>query len=414
MAAEIKPLGEWSRDTWFGFVGVVLSVIGIVIGIVVVKEARDWVRDVTLAYWRLGLIVLFAAGVIAAIWRTFDLQGTKAKLRVLQSGCQDLKAEKERLEADLRATATARDEAISEGEDLRKRLSTWRPYTKDPRGRWETVTQIKFGHLAYHPFLEYPLNGAPSGLGVEWLRELLGFSLHGSKIEVLPEKQKRDWGNIIEGLTEGRYDVVATPLFATFDRSKQVAFTAPLFFSNIGLYVSKETSELSVWKNIRVDGLDSAIKRAGKLEFLSVKGEISEKLANKYTEKESINSLGGGIILSSLFGEIARSNASHQALFCESFYAQLQPEVKDGAVVNVLPLPQILYPVCFALRLGDYQLANLLNIRLLRFTQGGGAFPRLAERLAKTGSDHLTEEEIKRHFVAEWPSPVAGKGGAHA
>ena len=403
MHDEVKPSAI--RGHLWEVLGVVLGIIAIA----AVKESRDWVHDLFLDYWRWGLIVLFAVGLVTAIWRTYDLKNTKARLRAVESGSRDLMAQKEQLEADLRATAKARDEAISERKELSERLCSWRPYAKDCRGRWETVTQVKFGHLAYHPFLEYPLNGSPSGLGVEWLRELLGFSLHGSKIEVLPEERKRDWSNIIEGLTEGKYDVVATPLFATFDRSKQVAFTAPLFFSNIGLYVSKEASEMSVWKNIRVDGLESAIKRAGELVFLSVKGEISEKLANKYTEPEFIKALGGGILLSSLFRKIATSNATHHALFCESFYAQLQPEVKAGAVVNVLPLHQILYPVCFALRLGDYQLANLLNIRLLRFTQGGGAFPGLAKRLAASG-DHLTEEEVRRHFVAEWPL----KGGAHA
>jgi ABC-type amino acid transport substrate-binding protein len=390
------PSNKWGIDRWVGVSGVLVAFFALliaVLGLVLIKEAREEMR----AYWSPALkvflilvIVSFVCSVGIALWRTRGLKDTRAKLK----------------QAETR---------VSELNNENKELKDERDKRRIDRGRWETVTKIRFGHLPYDPFLEYALNGTPSGLAVEWLNQLLDYSLGGSKVQISPDKRKRAWDNILQGLIEGEYDVVATPLFATFDRSKQVAFTAPLFFSNIGLYVSKDTAQLPAWRDITTaGGLRSAIKRAGELKFFSVKGEISEKLANKYADKNSINSLGSDIILSSLFSDIARMQDSQCAVFCESFYAHFQPEVKSGAVVNVLPWYQILYPVCFAVRQGDYQLVNLLNIRLLQFAQKGGAIPMLANRLSKSREPDLTLESVKRHFVAEWPCSMEMEKPNHA
>src|ERR1700692_2813328 len=269
-----------------------------------------------------------------------------------------------------------------------------------------TQSQIRFGHLAYKPFFKYDDKDDPCGLGVDWLRQLLEFSLRGKSVRIKRFDDRGDWSNILDGLIKKDYDVVATPLFATFDRSKRVAFTAPLFFSNVGLYVSRETSSHNAWNdmtadNMTVDKMKSIIERAGKLRFLSVEGEISEKLAAKYSDKGSISSFGSSKTLSSLFETIADSSDPHCALFCESFYAEIQPLVESKNVVNVFPWHQILYPVCFAVRLGDYQLLNLLNIRLIQFTQNGDAL-RLLEEVAKADYG-LNAEDVRKHFVAESP-----------
>ena len=78
----------------------------------------------------------------------------------------------------------------------------------------------------------------------------------------------------------------------------------------------------------------------------------------------------------------------------------------------MLPAQSILYPVCFAVPYGDYELANLLNIRLLQFTQKKSALDELAEWLARDRGlvDTVDKKDrsnfiknVKKHFVAAWP-----------
>ena len=87
-------------------------------------------------------------------------------------------------------------------------------------------------------------------------------------------------------MAPGVCDVIATPLFATFDRSSKVRFTAPLFFSNIGLYMNKDAMSRTFLEGISVQNLTERLRDGGHtskdLQFLSIKGEISEKMAMKY------------------------------------------------------------------------------------------------------------------------------------
>lgn len=371
MLGEIKPSGGWGLEVWVGVIGILATIIFGIVAVAVVKDVRDWLRNIVHAYWGQGVLGLLAAFILVLAYGRRGVLGLLAAFIVC---------------------------CFVFALWVVQRLRNWRPYRKYNRGRWEKMGTIYYGHLEYEPFLYYQ-HGNPSGLGVTLLERLLKVPLDGKKVNVEPFGSKRNWGDILDGLVEGKYDIVATPLFATFDRSKHVAFTTPLCFSNVGLYVNKKISDR--FENMTIENMESAIQDAGKLVFLSVKGEISEKLAVKY--KGSITSRGSGILLSSLFKEIAESTHPRYALFCESFYADEQPEVKSEAVVNVLPSHGILYPVCFAVRLGDYQLVNLLNIRLLQFNQNGGALPLLAEEWRKSRGEDVDLESMKTHFVAEWP-----------
>jgi hypothetical protein len=165
-------------------------------------------------------------------------------------------------------------------------------------------------------------------------------------------------------------------------------------------------------RDLRIDTLKSKIKSVGDLTFLSVSGEISESLAKDYADEGAIIPKPGNILPGSLFDEIVKN--PRRAIFYESFAAHLEPAVFNEKVENVLPAHEIIYPVCFAVRIGDYQLADFLNIRLLQYSQAGGAFDLLAKTLASDPGNRLTEDEVKEHFVAQWPCPIETKDATHA
>ena len=385
MPGDVSPSG-WGSDHWLAVVSFWLTVIGLVlavIALVFVPEFRTWVRKVLRAYWEPSLSgFLMAAIFFVAYWRwhALGLNGALAFSVIV-------------------LTLWAA-----------QRFRTWRRYKRYDRGRWEAITKIRYGHLEYPPFLYYGQEDRnPAGLGVTLLNQLLGSPLNGKKIDIKPFGVPRNWNDVLEGLVNGQYDVVATPLFATFDRSKYVAFTAPLCFSNVGLYVREDVAGLTALRNLSsrdltTDELKAAVQESA-LKFLCVKGEISRKLAVKYGDRSSIVSEVSGTILPNLFEKMVAQPTPHYALFCESFYAENQEVVKSRAVKNVLPLHGILYPVCFAVRQGDYQLVNLLNIRLLQFNQNGGALPLLAAEWER--HQGVEAKNIKQHFVAEWPCKSA-------
>jgi hypothetical protein len=289
-----------------------------------------------------------------------------------------------------------------------------------PNRRWNRITSLHYAHLEYDPFLKYDFD-TPTGFGVYFLEKLMGKTDETDGMPVDPEGPKRNWNNVIDVLKPGVCDVVATPLFATFERSMKARFTAPLFFSNIGLYMNTEAVPRTLWEGLTVDNLKQRLDPAQtNLRFLAVKGEISEKLAKKFAPGLVGDVREGSFLPRVLIKDILDGSFPPFALFCETYVAerQIQQLDKEGAkngkprhiaVQNVLPWNSILYPVCFAVHRGDYQLANLLNIRLLHVTQAQSALEQLGIWLMKDrGIEKLEDKEafsneLKRHFVAEWP-----------
>src|SRR5262249_25258988 len=107
-----------------------------------------------------------------------------------------------------------------------------RPRVKrGPWQRWEDIKILRYGHVDYSPFLTYKYD-EPVGFGVELLTRLL----EGTEIKLEPAENRSAWDTVIDDLQAGKFDVVATPLFQTFERSKKVYFTTPIFYCDIGLY----------------------------------------------------------------------------------------------------------------------------------------------------------------------------------
>ena len=413
-------MGEWkSVDRWIGLAGLVAALVFGIAGILLVNEARDNLDKGVRTYGpKVVLLIactLVISMVVAALWRT-------RRLRVTELERNQLVDDKAEVERKLDAVTAERDRAVSQLAALDRHAEETIRYPKYPRGRWDTLSEVRFGHLGYSPFLTYDeRTGKPVGLGVELLKQLLKIPVRGKLIDVQPANIPRNWDNVLKGLVNDEYDVVATPLFATFDRSKQVGFTAPLFFSNVGLYVRKDVAQTPFWKDLSIEDLDIESKdglrrreQAIPLRFMSVEGEISQKLAKKYAKQELIEPYLGQTILSNLFDTIANPKNPHYALFCESFFAHFQTPIRSGDVVNLMPWHKIIYPVCFATRIGDYQLRNLLNIRLLELAQDGGALNLLSKKLEESKDDGLSAEDVKRHFIAQWPYPAEIKSVAHA
>jgi len=382
-----------------------------------VKEFLKAAESTLADYRYLEVAGLLAAGIVIAVVRTKRLVTMKKELEVARRVSEKLEGDMRSLEARLKEAQENKEQAISEINLLKRTLNDCIPYKKDSKGRWETYSTVFYGHIDYPPFLRH-YRGDPTGPAVELLKKLLEHRSRSVPIDVHHKGGMRNWDSIFDGLVNRDYDVVATPLFATFERSKKVRFTSPLFYSNIGLYIRKELADqYPEMRSLPADGIKDLIKTR-KLDLLSIDGEISQKLAEKYAPGQSRKPLGPETALSDLFDEVAKPENGAVAFFCESYFAaNLAKEEKKGTppmVKNVLGSHEILYPVCFAVRIGDYQLASLLNIRLLELAHEEGILDFLI-KLLPTDPDHkLDKSEISLHFAAQWPCPIDVKDGTNA
>jgi Bacterial extracellular solute-binding proteins, family 3 len=410
----------WNFDRILGLAALLLAVVTILY----TSEVKAGLIRTFGGYWTYIIIGLSSCLLLTvlglAFWRTRDLNKTKKELADEKSKVQDFENRLNVITTNLHQMMEGKDVAFAQDNEPEKLLSNFIPYKKDSIGRWDEVSEVRYGHLKYPPFVNYDEHNVPVGPGVQLLNDLLLHTPEKKIVSLDYEEKPRDWADILDGLREKKYNVIATPMFATFERSKKVRFSAPLFFSNVGLYVRKDFADAQeVWHGVTAENLRLEIRmRAPRLRFLTIKGEISEKLAHKYADKDVIEPIDD-IAVPKIFQKIADTRDASYAIFAETFTSERDLSVKNNRVKNVLPWFQILYPVCFAVRIGDHQLANLLNIRLMELTQKTSMLDRFVNKLADDLSYKSQDEfeakrkalqaEVAANFVTEWPVKASGK-----
>lgn len=281
-------------------------------------------------------------------------------------------------------------------------------YRKIDRSRWGHLGDIKYGHIQYPPFFYKSMGGHNDGIGLDTLKDLL------KNIHLTDAGGAPNWVALLDHLVAGHYDIVATPLFATFERSKRIGFSAPLFYSNVGCFTTKAFADKHSLHGLDEAGLrDKLAACRDSYAYLAMPGEISEKLARKYRNGRGIKLADQGHDPVALFGNVHAADREPLIFFAESFYARQSEAFRQGDVVNILKSHEILYPVCFATRIGDYQLRNLLNIRLLQYARDDSVLEQLARRIVEYDTAEvqrrqlsrsaLTIEDVYADFVDRWP-----------
>ena len=409
MPDEPENSSRWSRAD-------VLAVAGIVVAVAIGYTTTD-TRKVTgeamgflRAHWLPSLLAVTILFAVFAIVRSRSLSTVRGNLAQL---LRELAAAKEKV-SDLSASLTT---ALAEIERLKKELSESIRYKKYDRGRWRKIGALTYGFIPYQPLLREDEGGLAVGVGVALLDRLVE-----GVVQLRAYGRASRWEEIDEQFEDDQFAVMATPLIATFERTKSMAFSAPLFFSNMGLFVNKAYADHCLQPGSSHERMMEEIGR-GTIRLLAIPGEISQNLAQHYVapeqwatriEERKSASLG------SLFDEIANAQIDRPiAIFCESIHSHFNKHCESGRVVNVLQTGSILYPVCFAMRQGDYQLRNLLNMRLLSLASNGGALRELARCLAERATNgnltrDITEEEVLRHYVDRLPDSLSANAASGA
>jgi hypothetical protein len=288
-------------------------------------------------------------------------------------------------------------------------------YDKKKGNRWENIRTIKFGHIRYPGLLTYDQTDYPEGFGIKIIREVFNTKQYQDEIvKITPNPTKSHWKNVLEELDAGDFNIIATPMLETFERTTKADFTMPMFFSNIGLYVSAEAvgAGLDGRGGLKDETLDSLVaklsQRDDALEIQYVPGEISEKQGRKLYDrlaesmKERVTLKNAGDLIGNMLEDVESRSATLRLAFCESFHVQIcqHYEERPYRLINILTSYHILYPVCYAIRNGDYMLRNRVNIGLLKMTaEGDGIVRRLSEAMK------VSKDSLQAHFVSNWTDP---------
>lgn len=270
--------------------------------------------------------------------------------------------------------------------------------TRSKYDRWERIKAIKYGHVMYRPFLDHdPVTHKPCGVGPRILEELLRDN------GLVHYKDESSWGNMFNGLLSGEFDIIATPLFETRTRLKDVAFSRPIFFADIGIFVRKESfiGAIGLTHNKAVGYLKS-IEATSKTKFIP--GEISQKMIKKYLENIGTSEplTTAKPLVHDLFDCL--TDHSTDIVFAERFFARNISSVASGEVVNILKPKELLYPVGFAMRKQDYILRNYINIKLMELDD---KHPKrllgfIVEEVRKhVGFNWVNEDNASEYFVKE-------------
>jgi hypothetical protein len=256
----------------------------------------------------------------------------------------------------------------------------------------------------------------PSGIGISLLEKIFGSE------KIVSSHKKALWGDLVDNLASKQYDIIATPIFETNERSKHIAFCSPLFYSDIGIYVKKVAAPSQKYSTKRGSSIalgslpenslsfEDAISLLThmKLKIIAIDGEISGKMALKYLglKREDIEWLkpetsSVHFLIASVGGG---NDMECDIVFAEVFQAEQTDSVKNGNVINILKSKEVLYPVSFAVRKQDYVLKNYINLKLLEIEeneQNGILGIILDELKMHLEYKHYNLNDIKKYFVRE-------------
>jgi ABC-type amino acid transport substrate-binding protein len=389
---------EWGWEKTLAVAGIALAVVGIVITVLVmfIQPFITQERIVTGLEWAksqwigISIAVVISVVVLIALKQQLDKRKLRREMEALSKKSKleiDALAEKSRLEL----------EALSAKIDKQEE----RKFV-----RFEAINTIVYGHIEYYPLVYYVFgDDMPRGIGIRLIEQIFGEG-------VISKHPKRGrWDDLVEKLSRGEYDIVATPLYETQSRSKLVSFCSPIFFSDIGIYVKKDGKWFKGREknSLKFGEATEILRNLRDLKLTAIEGELSGKMILKHlqVEKSKVNWLGRDeASVSGLIGSLESKEMPSDVVFAEVFQAELTNPVKSGSVINLLENKQLLYPVSFAIRKQEYVLRHFINLKLAEIDEEypGGILGFILDELKKHPDfQGFDLDQIRRYFVREKP-----------
>ena len=241
---------------------------------------------------------------------------------------------------------------------------------------------IRAGYVPYPPgCIKDPNSGGLTGVFVETL-EASAASL-GLRVDWVEEV---GWGTMIEGLKSNRYDMVGSPVWANASRARHADFTAPLFYSGIGVFVRADFAPASSG----LEWIDSP-----QVAVATIDGEMSQIIKEDQFPQASVNSLPQLTDHAQLLLNVTERKAD--VTFVEPFIANRFLASNPGSLKNLVPTdPVRVFPNTMMINSGEDAFRQMLDVALSEQINRG-----LVDRLLeKYGGETRSFYRVARPYQA--------------
>jgi polar amino acid transport system substrate-binding protein len=217
--------------------------------------------------------------------------------------------------------------------------------------------ELRVGYLILPPVLsKNTASGQLSGISYDFTEEM-GRRL-GLKVRWIEEVSL---ATLSTGLDSGRLDMIAFPLWRSAARAKNVAFSVPLYYTTVGIYVREDDNRfdsdvlLINSPDVRISGMD---------------GELAADIARTDFPKAKLDLLPQFSDYSQMLLEIATRKADvtfFDRVFGKRFMRQNPGKIKDVSGDN----PIRVFAECLILPLGDTKFLSMINASVAELVENG-------------------------------------------
>ncbi len=217
--------------------------------------------------------------------------------------------------------------------------------------------EIKCGYAPSPPSLVIdPNTGDISGLNVEIWEEI------GKELDLkITWAEEAGWGNYIEGLNTGRYDVFCSQVWPDPGRIKNSTMIGPVIYQTLMAYVRRDDN--------RFDGNLDRINQPD-IGIPAIDGDVGFTMAKSKFPQARIETLPQMANVGDMFMSVV-SKKSDVIFLDETFYNVLAKENPD--VLKIVPdaPPVFVYGSYFSVKRGEYGLKDMIAIALRRMIDDG-------------------------------------------
>jgi len=195
-----------------------------------------------------------------------------------------------------------------------------------------------------------------SGIFIDTMREI------GRRLSLEVEfTEEVGWSEMIAGLNAGRYEIISTQVWPNAARSREAAFSEPLYYTPIGIYVRANEHRFDNniaalnSESIRVGGIDGASSLIiGSTDFPLAK---QVKLpGNAQTDQQFLDVVAG----------------KADVVFLDTFQGEEFIKNNPNSLRNLVPdRPIRVFPDTFMVKRDEYHFLNMINTTLGELDNSG-------------------------------------------
>ncbi len=210
---------------------------------------------------------------------------------------------------------------------------------------------IRCGYAVWPPYIRKNANtGGLEGMNYDYINEL------GKVLDLkIDWAEEVGWGNLIEGLNTGRYDLICASMWPDAGRIKNAALTIPAFYTASYVYVRADDA--------RFDGKPDLLNQPN-IKFAAIDGDVTYSLAKNNFPNAAIHSLPASAEGAQIVLELTGGKAD--AIIFEKAGADDFLNKNPGSIRPVMGIPLVnTNPEVHAVKIGEHAFLTLINNAIL-------------------------------------------------